>query len=258
MGNGPAVPAGAARRAQARITPARMVPLAVLGAGLAAFFLFGLDEYVSFASLRDHRDMLVRFVAEHRLAASTVFTAAYAAAIAFSLPIGAVMTIAGGFLFGNLLGTVYVVIGATLGAAAVFLIAKTSLGEPLRARFGPWLRKMEGGFQDNAFHYLLVLRLVPLFPFVVVNIVPAFLGVRLRAYVAATFLGIIPATFVFASVGAGLGDIFTAGGDFSEGDIMTPDIVVALAGLAVLALAPVAYKKLKARRRRAARGAREI
>jgi len=106
---------------------------------------------------------------------------------------------------------------------------------------------MEAGCQENAFSYLLVLRLVPLFPFFVVNLVPAFLGVSLVTYVLGTFFGIIPGVVVFASVGAGLGSIFDAGEAFSASDILTPQILMALIGLAVLALIPVVYKKIKAR-----------
>src|SRR5690606_5343282 len=100
----------------------------------------------------------------------------------------------------------------------------------------------------NALSYLLVLRLVPLFPFFLVNLVPAFLGVRLRTYVLATALGILPATFVYAQVGSGLGSIFASGSAFSVGSVLTADVVLVLCGLALLALLPVAYKRVRARR----------
>ena len=167
-----------------------------------------------------------------------------------SLPGGAALSIAGGFLFGSVLGTVWIVTGATLGATLIFLAAKTALGDSLKSKAGPWLNKMESGFRDNAFNYLLVLRLVPLFPFFVVNLVPAFLGVGLKTFFTATTLGIIPGTFVFASVGAGLGSVFEQGGDFSPASVLTPEIIIALVGLAVLALIPVGYEKFKARQRR--------
>ena len=127
--------------------------------------------------------------------------------------------------------------------------AKTALGDALRDRAGPWLKKLEAGFHENALSYLLVLRLIPLFPFFVVNLVPAFLGVRLRTYVIGTVVGIIPGSFVFASVGAGLGSLFdmTMGNELELSGILTPEIVTALVGLALLSLLPVAYKKYKAR-----------
>ena len=226
----------------------RILPLAVLGGVIAAVFAFDLDRFLSFEALRDNRVLLMGFVHDQAILAVAVFVALYAVSTATSLPGGAVLSIAGGFLFGTVLGTVWIVIGATIGATALFLVAKTAFGDALRAKAGPWLRKMEAGFQDDAFSYMLVLRLVPLFPFFVVNLVPALLGVRLRTYVVATFVGIIPGAFVFASVGAGLGSVFDSMEEFSPASALTPEVITALVGLAVLSLVPVAYKKIKARR----------
>ena len=219
----------------------RFTPLVVLVAGLAAFFAFGLDDYVSFYALRDHREVLLQFVASHGVRAALLFMACYAVVIAFSIPGGAVMTIAGGFFFGTIAGTVYVVIAATVGATALFLAARTALGDTLRARAGPAMKKMEAGFRKNA----LVLRLVPLFPFWLVNLVPALLGVPLGTYLIATFVGIIPGTFVYVSVGNGLGAVFDAGEMPDLSIVFAPDILIPLVGLALLALVPVAYKKFK-------------
>jgi len=225
----------------------RLIPLLVLVAGLVAFFALGWHRYVSFEVLRDNRGALLHWVQQHGLLAALAYMAVYAIAVAFSLPGGLVLSITGGFLFGTLWGSLYIVIGATVGATALFIIAKSALGDFLRAKAGPWLQRMEAGFRENALSYLLVLRLVPLFPFFVVNLVPAFLGVRLSTYVIGTFFGIIPGVFVFASVGAGLGSIFDKGETFTAAGILTPQIVIALLGLAVLALIPVVYKKIKAR-----------
>lgn len=225
----------------------KVLPLIVLAAGIAAFFAFGLDQYVTFEALRENRGVLTNFVADNPLAAPLVFMVIYAAVVAFSLPSGAIMTIAGGFLFRTGLGTVWVVLSATLGATILFVIARTSLGDPLRAKAGPWLKKMENGFQENALSYLLALRLIPLFPFFVVNLVPAFLGVRLRTYVIGTLVGIVPGSFVYATVGAGLGSIFDQNEGFTVTGILTPEIVTALVGLSVLSLLPITYKKIKAR-----------
>lgn len=226
----------------------RLVPFLVLITGLVVFFALGLQRYISFEVLRENREALLAWVQQKGLLAAISYIMIYAVAVAFSLPGGAVMSITGGFLFGTLWGALYIVIGATLGATALFIIAKTALGDPLRTRAGPWLQKMEAGFRENAMSYLLVLRLVPLFPFFVVNLVPAFLGVSLPTYVIGTFFGIIPGVFVYASVGAGLGSIFDSGETFSASGILTPQILIALIGLAVLALIPVVYKKtMKAR-----------
>ncbi len=226
----------------------RLWPVGIVIAGFIAFFALGLDEYVTFETLRENRQALTDFVEANIVVAVVLLMIVYAVATALSVPGGAVLTIAGGFLFGIWLGTAVVVTAATIGATLIFLIAKTSLGDPLRQRAGPWLKKMEAGFRENAISYLLVLRLIPLFPFFVVNLVPAFLGVRLKTYVIATFFGIIPGSFVYTSVGAGLGSMFESGQEFTASGILTPEIITALVGLAVLSLLPVGYKKWRARK----------
>ncbi len=226
----------------------RLIPLLVLAVGLIGFFALGMDKYLTFDALKENRAWLLEQVEASAVLAALVYMGIYIAVVAFSLPGGAVMTIAGGFLFGQWLGTGYVVVAATIGATILFIAAKTALGDLLRAKAGPFLQKMEAGFQEDALSYLLVLRLIPLFPFFIVNLVPAFLGVSLRVFVIATFAGIIPGSFVYATVGAGLGSIFDAGGEFSASGILTPEIITALVGLAVLALLPVAYKRYKAKR----------
>lgn len=229
----------------------RLLPLAIIAVLIGAFFALGLDKYVTFDALRDNRAVLKAFVADNGLLAVLLYMAIYTAAVALSLPGGAILTLAGGFLFGAVFGTMIVVVAATIGASLLFIIAKTALGDVLRAKAGPFIRKMEAGFQENALSYLLVLRLVPAFPFWVVNLVPALLGVKLSTFVLATAIGIIPGTFVFATFGAGLGSIFDTGGAVSLGRILTPEIVAGLVGLAVLALIPIVIKKIKARRGRA-------
>jgi uncharacterized membrane protein YdjX (TVP38/TMEM64 family) len=235
------------RRGAGGVPVRRFVPLGLLLLGLALFFLLRLDRYLNYEALRENRAALQQFVAERRFAALLGYGLVYALVTALSLPVGAILTIAGGFLFGPVVGTVVTVIGATLGATAIFLAARTSLGAVLTAKAGPFLHKMERGFSDNALSYLLVLRLVPLFPFWLVNLVPAVLGVPLGIYVAGTFLGIIPGTFVYALVGGGLGELLAAGERPRLDIIFRWDILLALLGLALLALVPVVYKKLKAR-----------
>jgi uncharacterized membrane protein YdjX (TVP38/TMEM64 family) len=235
-------------RPPARFSITRLWPLAALALAIVIVLALDLDRYLTFDALREHRAALTEFVAANIVLATLVFMVVYAAAIALSVPGGAILTIAGGFMFGSILGTVLVVVAATLGATLVFLIAKTALGDPLRARAGPFLQRMEAGFQENALNYLLVLRLIPLFPFWIVNLVPAFLGVPLRTYALGTLIGIIPGSFVFASVGAGLGSVLDSGQEFSPSSVLTPQIVIALVGLALLALLPVAYRKWRGRR----------
>jgi len=226
----------------------RLLPLVILAVGLIAFFAFDLGRYVSLEALQEHRVVLKGWVERNGAAAVFVFGAVYAVMVALSVPGGLIMTIAGGFLFGAGLATVTVVIGATAGATALFLAAKFALGDYLRARAGPTLQKMEAGFRENALSYLLVLRLVPVFPFWLVNLAPAFLGVSLRTYVVGTFFGIIPGTFVYALVGNGAGAVLEAGGRLDLGVIFKPEILAPIIGLAVLALVPVVYKRIKGRR----------
>ena len=234
-------------KARRKLSPRSVLLPAALLAVLVLFFWSGLDRYLTFEALRENREALRGWVRANGALAVLAYVLAYAAVTAFSLPGDAVMSITGGFLFGTLWGALYIVVGATSGALLLFMAAKTALGDPLRARAGPWLRKMERGFRKNALSYLLVLRLVPLFPFFVVNLAPAFLGVSPGVYFVGTLIGIIPGSFVFASVGAGLGDIFEAGGAFSVESVLTPRVLLALGGLAVLSLIPVAYKKFRSR-----------
>jgi len=221
----------------------RLIPLVVLAAGLVAFFVLDLGQYVTLDALKENREFLQTFVAENTALAFTVYMAVYTVMVAFSLPGALIATLTGGFLFGTIFGGLATVVAATIGATIVFLIAKTALGDTLRVKAGSGIQKMEAGFQKNAFSYLMVLRLVPLFPFFLVNLAPAFLGVRLRTFIVATFFGIIPGTFVFASVGNGLGAIFDEGGEPNLGIIFRPEVLGPILALAALSLVPVIYKR---------------
>ena len=226
---------------------ARWLPLACLVAGFVAFFALGLHQYLTFGALKTHRTELLDWVAARPVWAPLVYMLIYAAVVGFSLPGGAVLTVTGGFLFGTVLGATFAVIGATIGAVVVFLAARTALGGLLRAKAGGAVKRMEEGFREDAFSYLLILRLVPLFPFFVVNLVPAILGINLGTYTLATLLGIIPGAFVYASVGNGLGAVFDAGAKPHLGILFTAPVLLPIIGLCVLALVPVAYKRLKKR-----------
>jgi len=220
----------------------RLWPLGLLLAGLAGFFAFDLDAYLNFETLRENRAFLSEWTSTHQLLSIMVYASIYIAVVAFSLPGGAVMTITGGFLFGPVLATSVTVVSATIGATLLFLAAQTALGDVLRAKAGPAMQKMQEGFRKNELSYMFVLRLVPLFPFFIVNLTPAFLGVSLRSYVIATLFGIIPGTFVFTLVGNGLGTVFDVGGMPDLGIIFRPEILLPILGLAGLALIPVVYR----------------
>ncbi len=221
----------------------KSLPLLIITALTALFILSGWHEYLSFEQLREHRLELNAWVAEQPIISALAYVLMYIIVVTLSLPGGTIMTLAGGFLFGAIWGGLYTVVGATLGATIIFLIAKTSLGDALLAKAGKSIQSMKAGFNENALSYMFVLRLVPLFPFFIVNLAPAFLGVPLRTYVIATFFGIMPATFVFSLAGSGLGKVFEQGESFSIAGILTPEMIGALLGLALLSLIPVAYKK---------------
>jgi uncharacterized membrane protein YdjX (TVP38/TMEM64 family) len=221
----------------------RWLPLAVLVAVGVAVYASGLHHELSLASLQHRRGTLQALVAAHSLLAPLAFVAVYASAIALSLPGALFLTLAGGFLFGTWLGGSLSVVGATLGAVAVFLVARSSLGAALRERAGPWLQRLEAGFRRDALSYLLVLRLVPVFPFWLVNLVPAFLGVSLRNFALATFLGIIPGCLVYAGVGSGLGTLLDRDEQPDLHLILEPQVLLPLLGLAALALLPALYRR---------------
>lgn len=223
----------------------KYLPLALLILGLTAFWATGLHKWLSLESLAAHRQELLGLVNSHKMSALPIYVMIYAAATAFSIPGGIFLTLTGGFLFGVLWGGLATVLGATLGATGVFLAARTAFGQTLKEKAGPRLKKLQQGFAGNAMSYLLFLRLVPLFPFWLVNIAPAFLGVNLRTYIIGTFLGIIPGTFVYTAVGNGLGAVLDAGGTPDLGIIFRLEILLPIVGIAALSLLPVVYKRIK-------------
>jgi uncharacterized membrane protein YdjX (TVP38/TMEM64 family) len=225
----------------------RVAPVAILLLGLALFLLLGLERYVSFEMLSRNHAALTSWVGEHAVLAALLYLLAYALVVAFSLPIAIVVTPVGGFLFCVWLGAALSVIGATLGSIAVFLAARTAFYDLFHARAGRALARLEDGFRRDSFSYLLFLRLVPVFPFWLVNIVPALLGMKLGPYALATLIGIIPGALVYSSVGAGLGVLIDSGEMPDPGIIFEWRILLPLLGLAVLALVPVLYTRLRGR-----------
>jgi uncharacterized membrane protein YdjX (TVP38/TMEM64 family) len=242
----------------------RILPLvAIVVLAGAAYIASGGG--VSLESLVRHRAAIDDFVASHRMLAIFVYVGIYITVVAVSLPGAALLTLTGGFLFGIAVGASAAVISATVGATLIFLVARTALGEPLLRRAGPRATQLARGFREDAFSYLLFLRLVPAFPFFLVNLVPAFAGVRLGLFVVATAIGIIPGAIVFALAGAGLDSMIAAqknsydqciaatGADcrlvFEPADVLTPQLIAALVALGLLALMPVAVKFWRTRSR---------
>lgn len=224
-----------------------MAPLVLLLMGTLLFFLFGGQEHFSFKGLAEHRHWLQDAVKENHLLMVVASFFTYALATALSLPVGTLLTLAAGLVFGLWEATFIVVAGATAGSLVVFLAARTALRDVFARQAGPWMAKMEQGFREDAFSYLLVLRLLPIFPFWLVNLVPALLGVPFKVYLLGTALGIIPGTVVFAAAGAGLGDVIDMGEGIELDILLQPSVSLPLIGLCVLALVPVFYRCWKRR-----------
>lgn len=223
----------------------RVLPLLLVVAAFAAVFIFGLDEFLSFEMLKNHRKTVMEWYVDNHFVAIISMILIYALVVALSIPGAVWLSLGAGFLMGTVVSTIVVVFAATLGALGIFLIARYTLADFFHEKAGATMRKMEQGFQENALSYLLVLRLVPLFPFWLVNLVPALLGVPTRTFVIGTFLGIIPGTAVFCSIGNGLGAVFDRG-DMPDLDIIfSMEVFGPLLGLACLSLLPVVYKKMK-------------
>ncbi|MDF2234491.1 VTT domain-containing protein [Albimonas sp. CAU 1670] len=227
----------------------RWAPLVLLLAG-AALGWWLLGDRLSFETLRENRAALVAWRDSAWGQAAAAYVAAYVLVVAFSLPGGAAMTLAGGFLFGVVPATALTVVAATVGATAIFLAARSSLGAALERRLegrGGFLARLRRGVAENEVSVLLTLRLVPAVPFFIANLAPAFLGVRTRTYIWTTFVGIIPGTAVIAWTGAGLGAVFDAGGEPDLGLIFSPQILGPLLALAALAALPAVLRAVRGR-----------
>jgi uncharacterized membrane protein YdjX (TVP38/TMEM64 family) len=242
----------------------RYIPPLCCVALLAVGYGFGLQNYFTLQAIAEHRAALADFTATHLTLAVLLFATLYTAAVATSFPGATILTLLAGLLFGGVLGGVVAVVSATLGATIIFQITKSSFGDVLVQKAGPFLNRISAGFADDAFNYLLFLRLVPAFPFWLVNIAPALANVKLRTYISATVLGILPATFAFAFLGAGLDRALSAQHaeqlqclatkslvecpfTLSVSALITPELLYGFAALGVVALIPVVLKKWKAR-----------
>ena len=222
----------------------RYLPFVVILA-VAVIGYFALRDYLTFETLRDNREALIAFRDQHYALTILVFLGIYIMIVGFSLPGASVATITGGFLFGTVFGVLANVTGATLGAVVIFLAARMGLGETLKARMDAsegLVRKVKAGIDENQWSMLFFIRLVPVVPFFVANLIPAFLGVPLYRFVISTFLGIIPGSLVFTSIGAGLGSVFARGETPDFGIIFEPHILLPILGLCALSVLPVVLK----------------
>tara|TARA_A200000113_G_scaffold198990_1_gene191404 strand:- start:483 stop:1172 length:690 start_codon:yes stop_codon:yes gene_type:complete len=223
----------------------KITPLLFLFSGLIAAFYFDFDKYVDFQFLQTHQGIVKGFITDMPVQAALLYMSLYAVSTAFSLPFGTIMTISGGWLFGVLIGGILTVIGATIGACTLFLAARYAFREAMVARAGARLQQFEAGFKRHSTSYLLAMRLIPVFPFFLVNFLPALIGVRLRTYALTTLVGIMPGTFVYAGLGNGLSYVLSADEPLNTSVIFSPSVFLPLCGLGFLSLLPVIWNKIK-------------
>lgn len=214
-------------------------------AGLGTFFL---RDQISFESLAANREALLAFRDANYLMAALAFVAAYALLVAFSLPGALIATLTGGFLFGIFPGVLFNVTAATLGAIAIFLAARSGFGARFSARIegkgGP-VAKLQAGLRENEWSVLFLMRLVPVVPFFLANLIPAFVGTKLSRFAISTFFGIIPGALVYTSVGAGLGAVFARGETPDLSILFAPHILGPILGLAALSALPIILKRYR-------------
>lgn len=197
----------------------------------------GLTNEFSPETIIGKRNALQALVASHPVLAPLAFASVYMTVAALALPVAAILSLLGGFLFGVWLGTALVLCSATAGALIVFLVARSAIGEPLRRKAGPLYQKISANMRENAFGYLLFMRLVPLFPFFLVNLVSALFDMKVRNFVVATFFGMAPATLIYVNFGRQIGNVTSARG------LMSPSVLIALTGLGLLVLVPTVYRQ---------------
>jgi uncharacterized membrane protein YdjX (TVP38/TMEM64 family) len=220
----------------------KIVIALAIALAIGAFFYFDFGQFLSLTALKENRDSLLAFTDTNFVSAVGIFIAAYVIVAGLSLPGAVILTLAGGFLFGATMATLFINIGATTGATLAFLTARHLLRDTVEQKFGKWLGPFQEGFAKNAFSYLLTLRLIPLFPFFVVNLVSGLTRVNVGTYIAATALGIIPGSFVYAYAGRQLGTIN------SLQEIASSNVIGAFVLLGLLALVPVIYKRVTDKR----------
>lgn len=225
----------------------RLLPLGILLLGLVLFFAFDLDDIFSFAALSQHYTAITSWVAENTILAWGGFMLAYTLAVAFSLPVATLLTLAGGAIIGWP-AVLLVVTSATAGALILFLAAKGALADSLTRKAGPFISRIKAGFDQSPFLWLLALRLIPAAPFWVVNIVPAALGMKTRDFLFATFIGIFPGTSVYIWVGRGFDTVLASGRTPDTSSLARPEIILPLTALGCLALVPMVVKFIKSRK----------
>jgi uncharacterized membrane protein YdjX (TVP38/TMEM64 family) len=240
LGIGEAEIAESLKKSPGRGGLVRYAPMAIIVAGLASAYALGLHRYLTLEWLGDSRDALRARVATDLPGSILLFLLIQVTAVAFAAPFGAIFAVFAGFLFGWKLGMAVVWSGAVVGATILFLAARSAFGGVLKARAGGFAGRFAEGFEADAFSYLLVLRIAPFIPFFVVNILPAFFNVRLRTFLVATMIGILPGAFAYSRLGEGIDSMLAvaraAGREVTLADVVTREISLAFAALALVTL----------------------
>jgi len=223
----------------------RFGPLIVIALAVAAVFASGVADHLSLVELKERRDQLQGFVALHPVLSFGLYILIYIAVVSLSLPGALIMTLSGGFLFGPWLGAAAAASGASMGAAVIFLVCRSAIGDSLRGKAGSTIAKIEDGVRRDAFSYILTLRLIPVMPFWLVNLAAGFVDIPLRTFLSATVLGILPGSLVYAGLGSGLGEVFASGQDPNLRVIFEPHVLLPLVGLGLLSLLPVVLRRFR-------------
>lgn len=223
----------------------RFGPLILVALAVAVVFASGLADHLTLVELKARRDQLQGFVALHPVLSFGLYILIYIAVVSLSLPGALVMTLSGGFLFGPWLGAAAASSGASLGAAVIFLVCRSAVGDSLRGKAGSTIAKIEEGVRRDAFSYILTLRLIPVMPFWLVNLAAGFVDIPLRTFLAATVLGILPGSLVYSGLGSGLGEVFASGQEPNLRVIFEPHLLLPLVGLGLLSLLPVVLRRFR-------------
>ena len=222
----------------------RRAPIILIAVAAVLAFVF-FRHWLSFDVLEQNRVHLLALRDQNYLATSLIFILIYIVVVVISIPGAVILTLSGGFLFGLFPGVIYNVLGATIGALIVFSAARTGFGHDIAERIearGGAVARLQGALKEHQITVLLTMRLIPVMPFFVANLVPALVGVRFWTFAVTTFVGIIPADVIYTQLGAGLGAVFARGEHPNLHILFTPEFGLPLLGLALLAAAPLVVK----------------
>lgn len=220
------------------------LPVLVLIILISCVYASGIHNYISLDLFRENQAILEEYISENLYLSIVIFSIIYFVIVGLAIPLATILTLVGGFLFGQIISVTCIVVAASFGACVIFLSAQWISKRLAKNESGKWVKKMRAGFAENAFSYMLTLRLFPIVPSVFINLAAGILHVPLRTFFWGTFIGIIPSTFIYASVGVSLESLLKEE-NFTPSSLLDPQIIFSLSGLAVLALLPVIYKKFK-------------